>query len=136
WQAAKVLVPAWPVDLTAGVAALSACILAIREVTPAQPSGSQVLLIALAPAACYFAASARMVWTARRWKSIRPAGANAMLLLLGVLSFAVALALGLLVSGVANDYRAISWTAPVLSLCGLPALATGLLLWQRTRSRR
>ncbi|MDB5332173.1 MAG: hypothetical protein JWP03_3324, partial [Phycisphaerales bacterium] len=132
WQAGKVIAPLWPQLLTTGVCGLSASLLALRYAGGiSHASFSHLYGFALLPLACYGAVSAGMLRRARRWTSIDADGANAVLLLLGVLSFGTALAFGLLVSLPLDRMAALRQLAPLVSLAGIPALTGGLLLWRR-----
>jgi hypothetical protein len=132
WQAGKVIAPLWPQLLTTGVCGLSSSLLALRYAGGiSHPSWSHLYGFALLPLACYGAVSAGMLRRARRWATIDAQGANAVLLLLGVLSFGTALALGLLVSLPLDRTAALRQLSPLVSLAGIPALTGGLLLWRR-----
>ncbi|MDB5293970.1 MAG: hypothetical protein JWL69_5211, partial [Phycisphaerales bacterium] len=132
WQAGKVIAPFWPEILTAGVCGLSASLLAMRYANGAtQLSAAQLYGFALLPVGCYGVLSAWMLRRARQWKTIHAPGAIAILLLLGVLSFGTILALGLLVAQAQDHFAALRRLAPLVSLAGVPALASGLLIWRR-----
>ncbi|MDB5304350.1 MAG: hypothetical protein JWM97_1899, partial [Phycisphaerales bacterium] len=132
WQAGKVIAPFWPEMLTTGVCGLCASLLALRYAAGIpQLSAAQLYSFAVLPIGCYGAVSAWMLRRARQWKTIHAPGANAIFLLLGVLSFGTILAVGLLVSLSHDPLFALRRLAPLISLAGVPALASGLLIWQR-----
>lgn len=141
WSAAKVLTPQAPGLLAIGTLWLSGCILALRWIVPAQVTAAQLIALSLLPVGSYLGCNALMLRGARRWKIIRPAAANGIFLILAVLSFATALAMGLLVSpatspALAHHPQPLGWAlrrlSAVISAGGWPALAAGLLLWRRS----
>lgn len=135
WRAAPVLSPYWPHLLTLGVTGLSASLLAIQHTTP-DPHTPKLLALAAIPLAVYAGTTGLMLARVRRWRQIRAHALDAVYLLLGVLTFAAAVATGLLVFRAASPWDAAHRLAPLLSLATSPALATGLLVWRRVQDRR
>lgn len=135
WQAAKVLAPYWPHLLTAGVVLLSASLLIIQQFGgPRSPS--QSLALGVLPVIFYAGTIALMLRRAASWKQIRARAADAIFLMLGVLTFAAALSLGLLILPAPSPLAIAHDLSPLLSLSAAPALAAGLLLWRRISDKR
>ncbi|HEY2588399.1 MAG TPA: hypothetical protein VGI81_21845, partial [Tepidisphaeraceae bacterium] len=135
WQAARILAPYWPHLLTTGVMALSGSLLVTQHVGRSDSLPISLALGAL-PVAAYGAVIALMLRRANRWKQIRNNAAEAIFLMLGVLTFAAGLAIGALFLRTDSPIRVARDLSPLLSLAALPALATGLLLWRRITDKR
>lgn len=135
WRTSGVLDPYRPSLMSAGVLGISASILLARHIGPAR---SAPLLIGLAalPIACYGSVIGAMLAPARRWRQIHGNVAEAMLLLLGIVTFAAAVALALIVFQTGNPLWSARRMAPLLGLAPAPALSTGLLLWRKATDRR
>jgi hypothetical protein len=136
WQSAKVIAPAWPQLLTMGVCAQSAVLLLLGCLNLRLASVHAHMLLAIVPLAAYESVSAWMLARARRWRTVHTHGANAIFLLLGVLTFATALALGLVIFRSEDIAATLRRLALPLSLGGLPMLASGMFLWRRISGRR
>jgi hypothetical protein len=135
WQAAKVLAPYWPHLLTAGVVLLSASLLIIQQFHGPR-SSSQSLALGVLPVTFYAGTIALMLRRAASWKLIRARAADAIFLMLGVLTFAAALSLGLLILPAPAPFAIAHDLSPLLSISAAPALAAGLLLWRRITNKR
>lgn len=134
-RAAQVLSPYWPRLFTAGIVGLSASLLLEKHLGPAQSPAGLWGLAGL-PVAIYGAATAVMLARAARWKQVREHAAEAIFLLLGVLTFGTALALGLVVFQTLDPWHAAQSLAPLLSIAAMPGLATGLILWRGITSKK
>ncbi len=134
-QAARVIARIWPALFTAGVSALSATLILLGCVDVGPVGGGRFLLLAYVPIGFYLAPVGLMLGRARRWRPLHAHGGHAILLLLGVVSFSTALALALLTHRSGDTLAAVHRLAFALSLCGLPPLACGMLLWRRLAGR-
>lgn len=132
WRAAGVLAPTWPPLLAAGVMGTSAVQLVVRRMAPAAADTPVLWVLGLAVLAAYAAPAGRALRRARRAGAFDLAGTDALLSLLGVLTFCALLPAGLLVHATGDPIRALQQLAPVFCLGGMPALAIGLSIWQRT----
>lgn len=130
WRAAAVLAPYWPNLLTVGVLGISAMLLGVQHFGPARSTIALFGLPAIA-LVIYGGDTAFMLIRASRWRHIRQHAAEAMYLLLGVLTFAAALAVGLVILQSVDPWNAAHRLSPLLSLAMTPALATGLLVWRK-----
>jgi hypothetical protein len=135
WRAARVLAPYWPNILTAGVVGSSASLLITKRFGATKLLSVQMGL-AIIPIAVYLACTGAMLLRAGRWKQIRAHAAEAIFLMLGILTFAVAMALGLVIFDAGRPWHAAHRLAPLLSLSLASPLAVGLLLWQRIKDSR
>jgi hypothetical protein len=131
WRAAQVLTLIWPNLLASGVIALSASLLLAQHLHRAP-----LFLLAGVPVGILWVHIGIALARARHWKQIHSQGAHAIFLLLGVLGFATALPLGLIVIETGDALRAAQRLSPLLSFATTPALAMGLLLWKRISSKR
>lgn len=136
WQSAKVIAPVWPELLTLGVCILSASLLLLGCVDVKLLPPGRLILLATLPLAAYEGISGWMLARARRWRAIHSHGASAIFLLLGVLTFATAPALGLVIYRSADAAGTLRSLALLISLSGLPALASGMFLWSRVTGKR
>ena len=135
-RAARVLAPMWPALLTAGVLGSSLVQLLVRRLELSGVGVPMLLTLGAATLATYAGPAALMLWRARRWKETGAAEVNALLSLLGVLTFTALLPVGLLVYKTGNAGWALQQLAPLFSLGGTPALAGGLLIWRRVTDAR
>ena len=132
--AGKVLTPAWPHLLVAGVLGSSVGQLLIRHF--ASPDLSPTVLVTLGafPLICYVAAA---VWMLRKMLFDSEAmDSTAIFITIGALSFAAVLPFALLLYKAGPLALTMMYLAPLVSFGGFPALATGLLLWQRFTNRQ
>lgn len=130
-RAAGVLAPRWPSLLTAGVLGSALVQLLVRRLEPSGVGVPMLLALGIATLASYAGPVALMLRRARQWKETGAAEVNALLSLLGVLTFTALLPLGLLIYKTGNVTWALQQLAPLFCLGGTPALATGLMIWQR-----
>ncbi|MEX2560691.1 MAG: hypothetical protein WD403_12290, partial [Pirellulales bacterium] len=135
YYAGKIVMPRVPLLLTASVIVPSVLALVIRRHVGPESSFWLVFGLAAALAACYSAANLVFLRSARRWEQLDESGANAIFKLLGVSTFALALPLALLLVKTTAVVETLHRLAPLATLLGLPALAAGLLFWQRIIDR-
>ncbi|MGI9457581.1 MAG: hypothetical protein ACR2NU_13535, partial [Aeoliella sp.] len=135
FAAATILTPRAPALLAAGVMVPSLMQLLVRRF--AHPNISWQLLFALAfvPIGGYLAVTG--IDLARRWhaRQLRPRATYSLFILLGVVTFALLLPLGLLTYKSGTIFGTLHRLAPLVPLLALPALATGLLFWRRMNRR-
>lgn len=135
WQGSSTLAPYWPRLMSAGVIAASASIVIIRQVGPAHSPGGLLALGAL-PVGAYVVGMGTVLVRARRWRRISGRVADALFLLLAVLTFGTALGTALVIFQTDAPLRAARRLAPLLSFGTAPALASGLLIWRRVTGRK
>jgi hypothetical protein len=133
--AGRVLTPKWPHLLAAAVLGSSAGQLLIRHV--AAPDNSPFLLLALGafPIACYVATTAWKLKIAMADDVIDETETNAIFITLGAATFAALLPFGLLLYKSGPVSMTMMYLAPLVTLGGLPLLASGALLWRRVRAK-
>jgi hypothetical protein len=132
YLAGRALVERRPIALVAGVVGPSIAELVIaRHVNPQSSLGTLYMLASL-PLACYLTATLWPVARLRREGGIDEGEATSLFKLLGLASFAVLLPVGLLAYRTGRAAAVLGDLAPLVSLTGGPALATGLLLWRRS----
>lgn len=131
--AAKVLAPRWPALLAGTVLGLSALSLAVRYVAPEADALAKPTLFLLAglPLAGFALAHALMLIRARRCDPFDADAGQAVLLFVGVASFAAIFPVGLALSRSGDPTAAARQLAPLLGLAGISLLASGVLLWRR-----
>jgi hypothetical protein len=130
-RAAGVLAPRWPALLTAGVLGSSLVQLLVRRLELSGVGVPMLLTLGVATLVSYAGPVAAMLRRARQWKETGAAEVNALLGLLGMLTFTALLPLGLLIYKTGNIGWALQQLAPLFCLGGTPALAAGLMIWRR-----
>ncbi len=130
-RAAGVLAPRWPALLTVGVLGSSLVQLLVRRLELSGVGTPLLLTLGVATLASYAVPVVLMLRRARQWEETGATEVNAMLNLLGMLTFTVLLPLGLLIYKTGDIAGALQQLAPLFCLGGTPALATGLMIWQR-----
>lgn len=133
-----ILVPRDPILLAAAVMIPSLMQLLVRRFAEPTSGVSTLYLLAVVPVLTYVASVAIVV--ARRWiakfddgDSMPELEANRTLMFLGIATAAAIMPLALLLHNVPPIRDTLHWLSPLAVLCGLPALATGLLFWQRIK---
>src|SRR6185437_14769594 len=134
FKGAKVIAPQWPGILTAGISALSAFLLFAHAIAPRHLQPGLLLLCGAIPMCVYTLCNGTMIAVGRRWKALHAAAADAMLLILGVLSFAAVLALGSLIWATGHLQWALTWSSPLMALAGISPLLIGLFVLRRANA--
>ncbi|MDQ2855048.1 MAG: zinc-ribbon domain-containing protein, partial [Acidobacteriota bacterium] len=133
--AGRVITPKWPHLLAAGVLGSSVGQLLIRHF--AAPDNSPGLLLALGavPVICYAGTAAWMLWIALADSEIDESETVAIFITLGALTFAALLPFGLLLYKGGPVSMTMMYLAPLVTLGGVPMLASGTLMWKRVRTK-
>jgi hypothetical protein len=133
--AGRVITPSWPQLLAAGVLASSTGQLLVRHF--AAPDNSPKLLFALAafPVLCYAGSIAWMLRKALADDEIRESETNEVFITLGASTFAAALPIGLLLYRSGPVGISMMHLAPLVTLGGMPLLATGTLVWRKVKQK-
>ncbi|WP_165227335.1 hypothetical protein [Aquisphaera insulae] len=133
--AGRYLVGHAPWALAVGVVAPSASMFLIgRLAGPGSTTGASLALGVL-PLAAQAAAMGGLLRAVRRDPDLDEPAAQGLLRGLGLGSFAVVLALGLLITRCGTAAAVLRPLAPLLPLAAAPGLATGLWLWRRATAR-
>lgn len=132
YRGGRSLVPRAPLSLMAGVLVPSVAMLLIRRFVAPGGALTPFLALGATPLLAQGAAVAGLVRRVRCAPEIDEPAAVDLLRLLGLTTFAVALALGLLLAQGGPMPIALHRAAPLTPLAGAPAMAVGLLLWRRT----
>jgi len=129
--AGRVITPAWPRLLVAGVLATSVGQLLVRHFVTPDSSPAQLLVIGFLPLASCAASIAWMIYRADQDGKVTDAEASAIFVTLGASVFATVLPIGLLLFKAGNIGQAAMQISPLVAIGALPLLATGLFLWKR-----
>lgn len=128
--AARVIVPGAPRLLTLGLMGpVAGQLLVPRLLTPGQAALAPFLLLGCAPVGCYILATGIALFRARR-AALQERSARDALALLGLASFALAVALGFLVYRAGELPLALGRLAVPVALSGIPVLLGGLLVYR------
>ncbi len=133
--AGRVLTPKWPQLLATAVLGLSVGQLLIRHFAAQDNSPELLLALGAFPVVCYVAAAGWMLRTALADAEIDESETNAIFITLGAITFATALPFGLLLYKTGPVGMTMMYLAPLVTLAGVPMLATGTLLWQRVTNK-
>ncbi len=133
--AGRVLTPKWPQLLATAVLGLSVGQLLIRHFAALDNSPELLLALGAFPVVCYLAAAGWMLRTALADAEIDESETNAIFITLGAITFATALPFGLLLYKTGPVGMTMMYLAPLVTLAGVPMLATGTLLRQRVTSK-
>jgi hypothetical protein len=133
--AGRVLTAKWPHLLAAGVLGSSVGQLLIRHF--ASPDDSPILMLMLGgfPVICYVAAGGWMLRIALEDDEIDEGETTAIFTTLGAITFAAVLPFGLLLYKSGPVSLSMMYLAPLVTLGGVPMLASGALLWRRVTKR-
>jgi hypothetical protein len=131
YAAGRIVTPEAAPLLAVGVMAPSLMQLLIRRF--ADPLSSTSLLYSLAgvPAATYLATCSLDVRRLARRSDLSEQAANRLFVVLGVLTYSMLLPWALLLHKTSAFQPTLERLAPLIALCGVPSLATGLLFWRR-----
>lgn len=135
YYAGRVITPGCAHILSAGVLGSSIGQLLVRHF--ADSSTSPVLLIVLAafPVACYVVTVAFALRLVLDDREIDASETGTVFTILGTMSFAALLPFGLLLYKAGPIGLTMMYLAPIVTLWGLPMLATGAVLWRRIRNK-
>src|SRR5437667_5963243 len=129
--AGRVITPTSPHLLTAGALGSSVGQLLVRHFAAPEISANALITLGAFPVICYVAASGWMLKIALADGEIDELEAIEIFTTLGALSFAAVLPFGLLLYKSGPVGMSMMHLAPVVTLAGIPMLASGMLLWRR-----
>lgn len=121
---------------TLGVIGPSAGQLVINRAYKPDASTAGLMFLAALPLASYVVATGGVLWRARAWQRVSPRRAQPLFLVLGIASFAIAAALGLLISKGESIGGMLAELSPALSILSAVILVHGLFIHARTSSKR
>lgn len=133
--AGRVLTPKWPHLLAVGVLGSSIGQLLIRHFGTPDYGPGALLALGAFPIICYVGAAAWKLHIAMADSVIDETETNAIFITLGALTFAALLPFGLLLYRSGPVSMSMMFLAPLVSLGGLPMLASGTLLWKRVSAK-
>jgi len=135
-QAGRVIVPGWSWILTVGVLGSSLALLVLRRFAGPNSELGSLFLLGSMPLLCYGACTGWMLHRTREWTTVDEREANRLFILFGAITFAALAAFGLLVYNTGRPGPVLRELAPLVSLGGVPALASGLVLWRRLADKK
>jgi hypothetical protein len=130
--AGRTITTKWPHLLAAGALGSSVGQLLIRHFATSDISPNWLIILAAFPVACYVGATGWMLKLALADGEIDETEATEIFTALGALTFATILPFGLLLYKSASVATAMMHLAPLVTLAGMPPLATGMFLWRRS----
>ncbi|HEX3144070.1 MAG TPA: hypothetical protein VHQ64_08865, partial [Pyrinomonadaceae bacterium] len=130
--AGRTITTKWPHLLAAGALGSSVGQLLIRHFATPDVSPAWLIVIAAFPVLCYVGATSWMLKLALADGEIDETEATEIFTALGALTFATVLPFGLLLYKSTSVATAMMHLAPLVTLGGMPMLASGMLLWRRS----
>src|SRR5687767_4182662 len=133
--AGRVITPGCAHILSAGVLGSSIGQLLVRHFASSDSSPALLIFLAAFPVACYVVTVALSLRLVLADREIDESETTTVFTVLGTMSFAALLPFGLLLykSGPLNF--TMMYVAPIVTLWGLPMLATGTVLWKRIKNK-
>jgi hypothetical protein len=129
--AGRTITSKWPHLLAAGALLSSVGQLVIRHFAAPGMSPNWLIVLAAFPVVCYVGATSWMLKIALADGEIDESEATEIFTALGALTFAAVLPFGLLLYKSASIATTMMHLAPLVTLAGMPMLATGMVLWRR-----
>jgi hypothetical protein len=133
YGAARIIAARAPIAMALGVVGCAVSELLVRRFVAPGAELAIIAGMACLPLACYLGAVGTIVQRARRWPEWGEAEVGELLELLGTVSFAAGVTLGLLLVKTGAVWETLCQLAPLASTSGVPALAVGLLIMQRLK---
>ncbi|HSK62593.1 MAG TPA: hypothetical protein VK893_02090, partial [Pyrinomonadaceae bacterium] len=133
--AGRVITPGCAQVLSAGVLGSSIGQLLVRHFAAPDSSPALLILLAAFPVACYVVTVALALRLVLADREIDAGEATTVFTILGTMSFAALLPFGLLLYKSGPLSLTMMYLAPIVTLWGLPMLATGTVLWKRINNK-
>jgi hypothetical protein len=133
--AGRIITPGCAHILSAGVLGSSIGQLLVRHFASSDNSPALLILLAAFPVACYVATVALALRVVLHDHEIDESETTTVFTILGTMSFAALLPFGLLLYRSGPIGLSMMYLAPLVTLWGLPMLATGTILWRRIRNK-
>jgi hypothetical protein len=133
--AGRVITPGCAHILSAGVLGSSIGQLLVRHFAAPDVSPALLVFLAAFPVACYIVTVGFALRLVLSDREIDESETTTVFTILGTMSFAALLPFGLLLYKSGPLSLTMMYLAPVVTLWGLPLLATGTVLWRRIRNK-
>src|SRR5215213_327503 len=133
--AGRVITPGCAHILSAGVLGSSIGQLLVRHFASSDSSPALLILLAAFPVTCYVVTVALALRVVLHDREIDESETTTVFTILGTMSFAALLPFGLLLYKAGPLGVTMMYLAPIVTLWGLPMLATGAVLWRRIKNR-
>ena len=133
--AGRVITPGCAHILAAGVLGSSIGQLLVRHFAAADSAPALLVFLGAFPVTCYVVTVGLSLRTVLSDREIDETETGTVFTVLGAMSFAALLPFGLLLYKAGPLGLTMMYLAPLVTLWGLPMLATGTILWRRIRSK-
>ncbi|MFN2408053.1 MAG: hypothetical protein ABR594_18565 [Pyrinomonadaceae bacterium] len=133
--AGRVITPGCAHILSAGVLGSSIGQLLVRHLAGVDTSPALLILLAAFPVACYVVTVGLALRLVLADREIDESETTTVFTILGTMSFAALLPFGLLLYKSGPLALTMMYVAPIVTLWGLPMLATGTVLWRRIKKK-
>ena len=133
--AGRVITPGCAQVLSLGVLGSSIGQLLVRHFAENNTSPALLIFLAAFPVACYVVTVALALRLVLADREIDESETTTVFTVLGTMSFAALLPFGLLLYKSGSLALTLMYVAPIVTLWGLPLLATGTVLWRRIRNQ-
>jgi hypothetical protein len=133
--AGRIITPGCAHILSAGVLGSSIGQLLVRHFASLETSPALLIFLGAFPVACYVATVALALRIVLADREIDESETTTVFTILGTMSFAALLPFGLLLYKSGPLGMSMMYLAPLVTLWGLPMLATGTILWRKISNR-
>lgn len=133
--AGRVITPGCAHILSAGVLGSSIGQLLVRHFAASDSSPALLVLLAAFPVVCYIVTVGLALRRVLEDREIDESETTTVFTILGTMSFAALLPFGLLLYKSGPLSLTMMYVAPIVTLWGLPMLATGTVLWRRIKNK-
>src|SRR5215213_1370868 len=133
--AGRIITPGCAHILSAGVLGSSIGQLLVRHFAATDSSPALLIILGAFPVACYVVTVALALGVLLHDREIDESETTTVFTVLGTMSFAGLLPFGLLLYKSGPMGLSMMYLAPIVTLWGLPMLATGTVLWRRIKNR-
>ena len=133
--AGRIITPGCAHILSAGVLGSSIGQLLVRHFASLDASPVLLIFLGAFPVACYVATVGLALRLVLRDREIDESEVTTVFTVLGTMSFAALLPFGLLLYRSGPMSMSMMYLAPIVTLWGLPMLATGTILWKRITNK-
>ena len=133
--AGRVITPGCAQILSGGVLGSSIGQLLVRHFAAPDSSPALLVLLAAFPVACYVVTVAYALRLVLKDREVDANETTTVFTILGTMSFAALLPFGLLLYKAGPLSLTMMYLAPIVTLWGLPMLATGTVLWKRIHNK-
>ncbi len=134
--AGRIITPGFAHVLSAGILGSSIGQILVRHVASTEASPEILVFLGAFPVVCYVVAIGFVLQRMLLGQEIDETETTTLFTVLGTMSFAALLPFGLLLYKAGPFWMTMMYLAPLVTLAGVPMLATGTVLWKRIQDEK